>query len=297
MRTWKFGEARNPEETFARSHPNRFARFANIPGKFRSHSFKHSAESHRCRGGRFDGVHWGNYVRQLNAEIAPDSRLRGSAAARHARFAVATHRRLGSACAEAVPRRSVDGEGARPARQSPGTGPYAGAGRQPRRKGARVASEARSRTWPSRRPTGRKGHARRVRRRVVSTATPRASPRAVRAKTCASWYQARATSFGKSWQNCWRGPHRLGERAARVTDARRRRRGPKRVPRRCPLPAKREMAPRRPTPDTAPLRPSTRFAPLRARPGGSAPDRPHHAHRTRKRRRPDAPVAIYTRAI
>ena len=66
-----------------------------------------------------------------------------------------------------------------------------------------------------------------------------------------------ATSFCKSWQNCWRGPHRLGERAARVTDARRRRRGPKRVPRRCPSPAKREMAPRRPTPDTAPLRPST----------------------------------------
>ena len=88
------------------------------------------------------------------------------------------------------------------------------------------------------------------------------------------------------------GPSPPRERAARVTDARRRRRGPKRVPRRCPSPAKREIAPRRPTPDTAPLRPSTRFGPLRARPGPRASDRPHHAHRSRKRRRPDAPVAI-----
>ena len=73
-----------------------------------------------------------------------------------------------------------------------------------------------------------------------------------------------------------------------MTDARRRRRGPRRVPRRYPSPAKREIAARRPTPDTAPMRPSTHFGPLLTHPGGSAADRPHHAHRTCKRRRPDA---------
>ena len=44
------------------------------------------------------------------------SRLRRTAAPLVAWFAVATHRRLGSRCETALPRRSVDGEGPRVAR-------------------------------------------------------------------------------------------------------------------------------------------------------------------------------------
>ena len=79
-----------------------------------------------------------------------------------------------------------------------------------------------------------------------------------------------------------------------MTDAWRRQRAPRRglTLRRLPSPAKPAIVHRRPLPDTAPMRPSTHFGPLRAHPAGSAPDRPHHAHRTRKRRRPDAPVAL-----
>ena len=77
-----------------------------------------------------------------------------------------------------------------------------------------------------------------------------------------------------------------------MTDAWRRQRAPRRGLRRLPSPAKPAIVHRRPLPDTAPMRPSTHFGPLRAHPAGSAPDRPHHAHRTRKRRRPDAPVAL-----
>ena len=51
------------------------------------------------------------------------ARLRGSVAARHASFAVATQRRLGSRGAKALPCRSVDGEGQRCARHGPQRAP------------------------------------------------------------------------------------------------------------------------------------------------------------------------------
>ena len=51
------------------------------------------------------------------------ARLCGFVAARHASFAVATQRRLGSRGAKALPCRSVDGEGQRCARHGPQRAP------------------------------------------------------------------------------------------------------------------------------------------------------------------------------
>ena len=68
-------------------------------------------------------------------------------------------------------------------------------------------------------------------------------------------------------------------------------------PRRYPSPAKRELAATSEATDARyrPDAPSTHFGPLLTHPGGSAADRPHHAHRTCKRRtqgRTHAPVAL-----
>ena len=107
------------------------------------------------------------------------ARLCGSVAARHASFAVATQRRLGSRGAKALPCRSVDGEGQRCARHGPQRAPQRATGRR-----GRTGRDAHPRAWPSTRYAGRTGRARRVRRRGESTATRRASRRAVHAKTC-----------------------------------------------------------------------------------------------------------------
>jgi hypothetical protein len=70
------------------------------------------------------------------------ARLCGFVAARHASFAVATHRRLGSRGAKALPRRSVDGEAtrcARTARDGPRSGRRGDVAHGPRRALAQLA--------------------------------------------------------------------------------------------------------------------------------------------------------------